>query len=88
MLDLEQPSCSALRGVRMLIVQAGTPDYAAMMDETERRCKSWGYRYTRHWLSYDHEDLAGETPPCRFKPLMLEGIPTNWMNSAAWASGT
>ncbi|OFX13197.1 MAG: hypothetical protein A2Z18_11045 [Armatimonadetes bacterium RBG_16_58_9] len=74
----------------MLIVQAGTPDYAEMMDETQRRCEALGYRYTRHDLRPDPLDLSGDTPPCIFKPRFLEGIPINgelvlWLDADAFS---
>lgn len=73
----------------MLIVQAGTPDYAEMMDECARRCGLLGYRYARHELKPDPIDFGGDTPPCTFKPGMLEGIPTDgtlalWLDADAF----
>lgn len=54
----------------MLIIQAGTPDFNRMMDETKARCEAWGYRYVRFPLTKD-ADLEGEMPPCTFKPSVI-----------------
>jgi len=54
----------------MLIIQAGTPDMADMMNETRRRCVKWGYRYSRHPLEKS-TDLEGDLPPCTFKPRVV-----------------
>ncbi|HUS95265.1 MAG TPA: hypothetical protein VMX97_00845 [Hyphomicrobiaceae bacterium] len=54
----------------MLIIQAGTPDFIPMMEETTARCEEWGYRYIRFGLDKT-ADLDGDMPPCTFKPGII-----------------